>query len=75
MAVVGPSGAGKSTISRILFRFYDVAAGAVLIDGQDIRTVSQNSLRRAIGIVPQDTVLFNASIYYNISYGRPEAML
>jgi ATP-binding cassette subfamily B protein len=73
VAIVGPSGAGKSTISRILFRFYDVAQGAVLIDGQDIRTVTQKSLRRALGIVPQDTVLFNDTIYYNIAYGRPEA--
>jgi ABC-type transport system involved in Fe-S cluster assembly fused permease/ATPase subunit len=73
VAIVGPSGAGKSTISRILFRFYDVQAGAVLIDGQDIRSVEQSSLRRAIGIVPQDTVLFNDTIYYNIAYGRPDA--
>ncbi|MGE4219595.1 MAG: ABC transporter ATP-binding protein/permease [Alphaproteobacteria bacterium] len=73
VAIVGPSGAGKSTISRILFRFYDVAAGAVLIDGQDIRQVRQDSLRAAIGIVPQDTVLFNDTVYYNISYGRPAA--
>src|SRR3546814_1314068 len=62
VAIVGPSGAGKSTVSRILFRFYDVNAGAVRIDGQDIRTVSQESLREAIGIVPQDTVLFNDTI-------------
>jgi len=73
VAIVGPSGAGKSTISRILFRFYDVTAGRVEIDGQDIRTVTQASLRAAIGIVPQDTVLFNDTIYYNIAYGRPEA--
>ncbi len=73
VAIVGPSGAGKSTISRILFRFYDVTAGRVRIDGQDIRTVTQASLRAAIGIVPQDTVLFNDTIYYNIAYGRPEA--
>ncbi len=73
VAIVGPSGAGKSTISRILFRFYDVASGAVTIDGQDIRGVTQKSLRAAIGIVPQDTVLFNDTIYYNIAYGRPEA--
>ncbi len=72
-AIVGPSGAGKSTISRILFRFYDVASGRVLIDGQDIRTVTQKSLRAAIGVVPQDTVLFNDDIFYNISYGRTEA--
>ncbi|MGE5765961.1 MAG: ABCB family ABC transporter ATP-binding protein/permease [Bacteroidota bacterium] len=73
VAIVGPSGAGKSTISRILFRFYDVLDGAVRIDGQDIRQVTQASLRRAIGIVPQDTVLFNDTIGYNIRYGRPEA--
>ena len=72
-AIVGPSGAGKSTISRLLFRFYDVARGAIRIDGQDIRHVTQSSLRAAIGIVPQDTVLFNDTIYYNIAYGRPEA--
>ena len=73
VAIVGPSGAGKSTISRILFRFYDVSGGRVTIDGQDIRGVRQASLRAAIGIVPQDTVLFNDTIYYNIAYGRPEA--
>ena len=73
VAIVGPSGAGKSTISRILFRFYDVVDGAVRIDGQDIRDVTQESLRAAIGIVPQDTVLFNDTIYYNIAYGRPDA--
>ncbi len=73
VAIVGPSGAGKSTISRILFRFYDVLDGAVKIDGQDIREVTQDSLRAAIGIVPQDTVLFNDTIGYNIRYGRPEA--
>ncbi|MDJ0946843.1 MAG: ABC transporter ATP-binding protein/permease [Kiloniellales bacterium] len=73
VAIVGPSGAGKSTISRILFRFYDVTDGRVLIDGQDIRAVTQASLRAAIGIVPQDTVLFNDTIYYNIAYGRPSA--
>lgn len=73
VAIVGPSGAGKSTISRILFRFYDVSAGSVTIDDQDIREVTQGSLRRAIGIVPQDTVLFNDTIYYNIAYGRPGA--
>jgi len=72
-AIVGPSGAGKSTISRLLFRFYDVAQGSIRIDGQDIRRVTQSSLRAAIGIVPQDTVLFNDTIYYNIAYGRPEA--
>jgi ATP-binding cassette subfamily B protein len=73
VAIVGPSGAGKSTVSRILFRFYDVAAGRVTVDGQDIREVSQASLRAAIGIVPQDTVLFNDTVYYNIAYGRPGA--
>ena len=73
VAIVGPSGAGKSTISRILYRFYDVTDGRVLIDGQDIRDVRQYSLREAIGIVPQDTVLFNDTIYYNIAYGRPGA--
>ncbi len=73
VAIVGPSGAGKSTISRILFRFYDVDRGAVRIDGQDIREVTQASLRAAIGIVPQDTVLFNDTIFYNIAYGRPNA--
>jgi len=73
VAIVGPSGAGKSTVSRILFRFYDVSAGRVTIDGQDIRDVRQASLRAAIGIVPQDTVLFNDTVYYNIAYGRPEA--
>ena len=73
VAIVGPSGAGKSTLSRILFRFYDVTGGSVQIDGQDIRKVTQKSLRAAIGIVPQDTVLFNDSIYYNILYGRTGA--
>ena len=73
VAVVGPSGAGKSTIGRLLFRFYDVTGGAVLIDGQDVRDVTQASLRAQIGMVPQDTVLFNDTIYYNIAYGRPEA--
>jgi len=73
VAVVGSSGAGKSTLSRLLFRFYDVGGGRILIDGQDIREVSQHSLRAAIGIVPQDTVLFNDSIFYNIAYGRPGA--
>lgn len=71
VAIVGSSGAGKSTISRILFRFYDVAAGSVRIDGQDLRDVTQASLRAAIGVVPQDTVLFNDTIHYNICYGRP----
>lgn len=73
VAVVGSSGAGKSTLARLLFRFYDVKQGAILIDGQDIRDVRQDSLRAAIGVVPQDTVLFNDSIQYNIAYGRPEA--
>lgn len=73
VALVGPSGAGKSTISRILFRFYDVTSGRVLIDGQNIRDVTQNSLRAAIGMVPQDTVLFNDTIAYNIRYGQPDA--
>ena len=72
VAIVGPSGAGKSTIARLLFRFYDVTGGAVMIDGQDVRAVTQASLRAAVGIVPQDTVLFNETIYYNIAYGRPE---
>jgi ATP-binding cassette subfamily B protein len=72
-AIVGPSGAGKSTIARLLFRFYDVTGGRVTIDGQDIRDVTQASLRGAIGIVPQDTVLFNDSIGYNIAYGREGA--
>ena len=73
VAIVGPSGAGKSTISRILFRFYDVKKGRVLIDGQDVRDVTQTSLRANVGIVPQDTVLFNDSIRYNIRYGRVDA--
>jgi ATP-binding cassette subfamily B protein len=73
VAIVGPSGAGKSTLSRLLFRFYDVTAGRVLIDGQDVRTVTQKSLRAAVGMVPQDTVLFNDTIRYNIRYGRPDA--
>ncbi|KAB2912289.1 MAG: ABC transporter ATP-binding protein/permease [Hyphomicrobiaceae bacterium] len=73
VAIVGPSGAGKSTVSRILLRFYDVAGGRVAIDGQDIRDVTQASLRAAIGVVPQDTVLFNDTILYNIRYGRPDA--
>ncbi len=72
-AIVGPTGAGKSTISRLLFRFYDTTGGRVLIDGQDIRDVTQDSLRAAIGVVPQDTVLFNDTIRYNIAYGRPDA--
>jgi len=70
VAIVGPSGAGKSTISRLLFRLYDVSSGRILIDGQDIRTVTQDSLRASIGMVPQDTVLFNDTIRYNIRYGR-----
>jgi len=73
VAIVGPSGAGKSTISRILLRFYDVSGGRVTIDGQDIRDVTQASLRAAIGVVPQDTVLFNDTVLYNIEYGRPDA--
>jgi len=73
VAIVGPSGAGKSTISRLLFRFYDVTGGAIEIDGQDIRKVKQKSLRSAIGMVPQDTVLFNDTIAYNIRYGRIDA--
>lgn len=73
VAIVGPSGAGKSTISRLLFRFYDVQKGSITIDGQDIRSVTQKSLRDAIGMVPQDTVLFNDTIAYNIRYGRPDA--
>jgi len=74
VAVVGPSGSGKSTLARLLYRFYDVDAGRITIDGQDLRTVTQSSLRRAIGIVPQDTVLFNDTIAYNIAYGLPGAM-
>ncbi|MGR3795304.1 ABCB family ABC transporter ATP-binding protein/permease [Vannielia sp. SX4] len=73
LAIVGASGAGKSTIGRLLFRFYDVTGGAIRIDGQDIREVTQESLHAAIGVVPQDTVLFNDTILYNIAYGRPEA--
>ena len=73
VAIVGPSGSGKSTIGRLLFRFYDVSDGALKIDGQDIRDVTQVSLHQAIGVVPQDTVLFNDTIYYNIAYGRPDA--
>ncbi|MGR8922112.1 MAG: ABCB family ABC transporter ATP-binding protein/permease, partial [Gammaproteobacteria bacterium] len=73
LAIVGSSGAGKSTIARLLFRFYDVSEGAIRIDGQDLREVTQTSLREAIGVVPQDTVLFNDTIYYNIAYGRPAA--
>ncbi len=70
IAIVGPTGSGKSTISRLLFRFYDATAGAVLVDGIDVRDITQHSLRAAIGVVPQDTVLFNDTIYYNIAYGR-----
>ena len=73
VAIVGPSGAGKSTISRLLFRLYDVSSGKILIDGQDIRNVTQASLRASIGMVPQDTVLFNDTIRYNIRYGRWDA--
>jgi ATP-binding cassette, subfamily B, heavy metal transporter len=73
VALVGPSGSGKSTIGRLLFRFYDVTAGAIAIDGQDIRDVAQTSLHAAIGVVPQDTVLFNDTVYYNIAYGRDGA--
>ena len=73
LAVVGPSGAGKSTLARLLFRFYDVTGGQIRIDGLDLRDLTQDSLRAAIGIVPQDTVLFNESLYYNLWYGRPTA--
>ncbi len=73
VAVVGHSGAGKSTLSRLLYRFYDPQSGDIQIDGQDIRQITQDSLRNAIGIVPQDTVLFNETVYYNIAYGRPDA--
>jgi ATP-binding cassette subfamily B protein len=73
VAVVGTSGSGKSTLARLLFRFYDVNQGRITIDGQDLRDVTQTSVRAAIGVVPQDTVLFNDTIYYNIAYGRPEA--
>ena len=73
VAVVGHSGSGKSTLARLLYRFYDVGGGGIRIDGSDVRNLTQTSLRAAIGIVPQDTVLFNDSIYYNIQYGRPEA--
>ncbi len=73
VAVVGHSGSGKSTLARLLYRFYDVADGRITIDGQDLRALTQSSVRAAIGIVPQDTVLFNDTLYYNIQYGRPEA--
>lgn len=73
VAIVGPSGAGKSTISRLIYRFYDVTGGSITIDGQDVREVTQHSLRAAVGMVPQDTVLFNDTIRYNIRYGRPDA--
>ena len=73
VAIVGPSGAGKSTVGRLLFRFYDADSGEIRIDGQNIQEVQQISLRRAIGVVPQDSVLFNDTIYYNIAYGRPDA--
>jgi ATP-binding cassette subfamily B protein len=73
VAVVGPSGSGKSTLARLLFRFYDIQSGSITLDGQDLRAVTQDSLRRAIGIVPQDTVLFNDTVEYNIAYGRPGA--
>ncbi|HEU4704221.1 MAG TPA: ATP-binding cassette domain-containing protein, partial [Sphingomicrobium sp.] len=73
LAIVGPSGAGKSTIARLLYRFYDLSAGRITIDGQDIARVKQDSVRSAIGIVPQDTVLFNDTIEYNIAYGRDGA--
>ena len=73
VAIVGPSGSGKSTIGRLLFRFYDVNGGALRIDGQDVRDVTQDSLHGQIGVVPQDTVLFNDTIFYNIAYGRPDA--
>jgi len=73
VAIVGPSGSGKSTIGRLLFRFYDISAGAIRVDGQDVRDVQQLSLRQAIGVVPQDTVLFNDTIWNNVAYGCPEA--
>jgi ABC-type transport system involved in Fe-S cluster assembly fused permease/ATPase subunit len=73
VAVVGPSGAGKSTLARLLYRFYDVESGRILVNGQDVRALTQQSLRAAIGIVPQDTVLFNDTLYYNIAYARPGA--
>jgi ATP-binding cassette subfamily B protein len=73
VAVVGPSGSGKSTLARLLFRFYDVQQGSIRIDGHEIRQLTQDSVRKAIGIVPQDTVLFNDTVYYNIAYGNTKA--
>jgi ATP-binding cassette subfamily B protein len=73
VAVVGPSGSGKSTLARLLYRFYDVGSGSITVAGQDLRAATQGSVRRSIGIVPQDTVLFNDTIEYNILYGRPDA--
>ena len=73
VAVVGASGAGKSTLARLLYRFYDVQGGRITVDGHDVRDLTQDSVRRAIGIVPQDTVLFNDTVAYNIGYGRPDA--
>jgi ABC-type transport system involved in Fe-S cluster assembly fused permease/ATPase subunit len=73
VAVVGPSGSGKSTLARLLYRFYDVQGGRIMVNGHDIRGLTQDSLRRQIGIVPQDTVLFNDTVAYNIAYGRPES--
>jgi len=73
VAIVGSSGSGKSTVGRLLFRFYDVGDGALTIDGQDVRDVTQESLHAQIGVVPQDTVLFNDTVHYNIAYGRPDA--
>ncbi len=75
LAIVGESGAGKSTLSRLLFRFYDITQGQILLDGQDVQNITQRSLRQAIGVVPQDTVLFNDTLYYNIAYGNPSATL
>jgi len=73
VAIVGQSGSGKSTLAKLLFRFYDLSSGVISIDSQDIKSVTQDSLRRAIGVVPQDSVMFNESIYYNIAYGNPDA--
>src|SRR5690606_16165575 len=73
VAIVGHSGSGKSTLARLLYRFYDVQSGAIRINGHDLRGLTQHSLRSAIGIVPQDTVLFNDTLFYNIQYGRPDA--